>query len=248
MKKYLLILFLIVFIVPSFALASWWNPFSWFKKSTPVIKQELIQQKVDVAPSIQLTPVSIKEKVDKPLIEKVAPKKVINTIPVSSTVIQPQTPPNTILCNGKSWNSCPSGQNFFCPASGDAQCLTNSNNNQTVQQQQPQNSDYLNYLNSLNEQLTKDNNAIDKLQVQEKIIAEYLYGYPLTADEITKLDSDNQKMYYANDKNGLKSKDFDLRTQIEKISQDATSLTHGNYNSIHCTSSTLYGITNTNCH
>jgi len=30
MKKYLLVLFLIAFIVPSIAFASWWNPFSWF--------------------------------------------------------------------------------------------------------------------------------------------------------------------------------------------------------------------------
>jgi hypothetical protein len=29
MKKYLLILLLVVFIIPSVALASWWNPFSW---------------------------------------------------------------------------------------------------------------------------------------------------------------------------------------------------------------------------
>lgn len=38
MKKYLLILFLIVFIIPSIALASWWNPFSWkiFQKKQTV--------------------------------------------------------------------------------------------------------------------------------------------------------------------------------------------------------------------
>lgn len=34
MKKYLSALFLITFIIPSVALASWWNPFSWFKKHT----------------------------------------------------------------------------------------------------------------------------------------------------------------------------------------------------------------------
>jgi len=32
MKKNLLVLLLIAFILPSVALASWWNPFSWFKK------------------------------------------------------------------------------------------------------------------------------------------------------------------------------------------------------------------------
>lgn len=30
---------------------------------------------------------------------------------------------NTITCNGKAWNNCPSGQSFYCPPTGDAQCL-----------------------------------------------------------------------------------------------------------------------------
>ena len=41
MKKYLIILFLAVFIIPSIAFASWWNPFSWFKKKVvppPVVQ------------------------------------------------------------------------------------------------------------------------------------------------------------------------------------------------------------------
>jgi len=32
-------------------------------------------------------------------------------------------PPNSILCNGKYWTACPSGQKFHCPATGYAQCL-----------------------------------------------------------------------------------------------------------------------------
>lgn len=28
-----------------------------------------------------------------------------------------------IQCNGKSWNNCPAGQRFYCPATGDAQCI-----------------------------------------------------------------------------------------------------------------------------
>ncbi len=41
MKKYILVLLLTIFIIPSIALASWWNPFSWkvFNK-TPEIKIE----------------------------------------------------------------------------------------------------------------------------------------------------------------------------------------------------------------
>ena len=38
MKKYILILFLVILIIPSIALASWWNPFSWkiFNKKTQI--------------------------------------------------------------------------------------------------------------------------------------------------------------------------------------------------------------------
>lgn len=41
MKKYISFLFLLTFIIPSIAFASWWNPFSWFKKQAtqpPVIQ------------------------------------------------------------------------------------------------------------------------------------------------------------------------------------------------------------------
>ena len=33
------------------------------------------------------------------------------------------TPSNVIVCNGKNWTTCPSGQKFYCPDTGDAQCL-----------------------------------------------------------------------------------------------------------------------------
>lgn len=47
MKKYLLVLFLIVFIAPSVALASWWNPFSWkiFQKKEPIQQVQVKTQK-----------------------------------------------------------------------------------------------------------------------------------------------------------------------------------------------------------
>lgn len=43
MKKYLSIIFLLVLIVPSIALASWWNPLSWFNNWS-FHKQEIIPQ------------------------------------------------------------------------------------------------------------------------------------------------------------------------------------------------------------
>jgi len=47
------------------------------------------------------------------------------------------SPAGNILCNGKYWAPCPSGQRFFCPATGDLQCL--EENVQTVQQIQENN-------------------------------------------------------------------------------------------------------------
>ncbi len=50
MKKYLIILLLATLIIPSVALASWWNPFSWFnnwtfdKRETSVVQQQLIKE------------------------------------------------------------------------------------------------------------------------------------------------------------------------------------------------------------
>lgn len=47
MKKYILVLFLVVFIIPSVVFASWWNPFSWFSKN---IKQPTAVQQVGIVP------------------------------------------------------------------------------------------------------------------------------------------------------------------------------------------------------
>lgn len=48
MKKYLLILFLIVFIIPSIAFASWWNPFSWFNSWTFHKTETIPQEQVEI--------------------------------------------------------------------------------------------------------------------------------------------------------------------------------------------------------
>lgn len=52
MKKNLLVLLLIALILPSVALASWWNPFSWFKKALKdnvevVVPKEIKEVSVD---------------------------------------------------------------------------------------------------------------------------------------------------------------------------------------------------------
>jgi len=37
--------------------------------------------------------------------------------------VQQSIPISGTQCNGKLWNSCPIGQEFYCPSTGDAQCL-----------------------------------------------------------------------------------------------------------------------------
>lgn len=52
MKKYFGILFLIMFIVPSVAFASWWNPLSWkiFKKKEPAPQVQVINTEKEKTP------------------------------------------------------------------------------------------------------------------------------------------------------------------------------------------------------
>jgi hypothetical protein len=55
MRKYLLVLLLTIFIIPSIAFASWWNPFSWFKKQA--VQPSVVQASVPI--SNQTLPVKI---------------------------------------------------------------------------------------------------------------------------------------------------------------------------------------------
>lgn len=175
MKKYLPVLFLIIFLAPSIALASWWNPFSWFKKSTPVVQKEESQKPIEKVISSDSLEKTITNKETSPVLSnKISTKK------MSTPLVQTQSseklvletweqqeardfasadakgwtslistnqlgekryyrkegtqwirknteqeagqPLNTTLCNGQYWNNCPSGQQFYCPISGDAQC------------------------------------------------------------------------------------------------------------------------------
>jgi len=40
--------------------------------------------------------------------------------------VQQTVPSTNFQCNGKEWSACPTGQKFFCPATGDAQCMPSS--------------------------------------------------------------------------------------------------------------------------
>jgi len=67
MRKYLLVLLLAIFIIPSIASASWWNPFSWFKKQA--VQPPVVQ--VSVPATTPIVSTSGKK------VEKVIPKKEI---------------------------------------------------------------------------------------------------------------------------------------------------------------------------
>lgn len=75
MKKYLLILFLIIIFVPSVTSASWWNPFSWKVFSRP----ELVPKEEQV--EVQKTPEEKIEELQKQLddLKKEQPSPVLKT-------------------------------------------------------------------------------------------------------------------------------------------------------------------------
>jgi hypothetical protein len=90
MKKSLSILFLIAFIIPSVAFASWWNPFSWFNswsfhKETPpvVVVQPQLPPSVEVvqfphSPSNEPTP-EIKKEAKKEILKPQQPTIIVPT-------------------------------------------------------------------------------------------------------------------------------------------------------------------------
>ena len=107
MKKYLSLLLLLVFVVPSIALASWWNPRSWFnnwgfifnkksEKSEVVLLQEKIKElETKLDSNLEKQPISDsqpeqKEKnvyVEKPVVVKTESKiqEKTESIPTTET-------------------------------------------------------------------------------------------------------------------------------------------------------------------
>ena len=123
MKKYYL-LFVVILLVPSFAYASWWNPFSW----------NWFGYSENSAPQTQIAPNNASLKLDakdlsttqyetptKPTPEKKqSPTKQQDVVKQTRQAEQPT--PNSTFCNGKYWNDCASGNKFICPTGGDAFC------------------------------------------------------------------------------------------------------------------------------
>ena len=100
MKKIIPVLILAIFIVPSLALASWWNPFSWFKKA-PVLSPVVETQKEPVKSSeIEELKKQIEElknqvvPVKTPVIKEVNKVAPIQVIPVVAPVVVKDFCPN----------------------------------------------------------------------------------------------------------------------------------------------------------
>ena len=103
MKKYLSILFLIAFIIPSIAFASWWNPFTWFRKNTKPTEQPVVQVQQNNS-LIKDAPKSEENKITKnktTTTQKPKPTKKVNTpeyaplkpfVPPPSVITPPETP------------------------------------------------------------------------------------------------------------------------------------------------------------
>lgn len=101
MKKYFLALLLIVFIAPSVAFASWWNPFiwnwPWVKKITPpeeILQPDLATEEINTREEKTVTPSPEKteeKKVSTP-IKPTTPAIPITTSITSTTVITPPAP------------------------------------------------------------------------------------------------------------------------------------------------------------
>ena len=166
MQKYATLAISIVFI-PSIAFASWWNPFTWFSYQVPV--QSSIASSHTIKPvtptdnnppavaPIKKSPVEKKKPVEKPIV-KITP----TVTPTTETAIN-TVPPETTLCNGIYWKKCPAGQDFICPASGDARCQV-----PTPQNPSPINNDDGYQQKLLNDQAARQAQAQQEAQYQQQ--------------------------------------------------------------------------------
>ena len=105
MKKYILILLLIAFIVPSVALASWWNPFSWFNgwtfhKEEVVVPIEIIPIETEKTPEEKIS--DLQKQLDE-LKNKQPDSNPTKTTPVIKEfkkiipVVKTETKPNEVI-------------------------------------------------------------------------------------------------------------------------------------------------------
>lgn len=103
MKKLILFVLFSCVLAPSLALASWWNPFTWFTKVEPV---PVVQQVVPIVIPAPVAPAPL------PVVKKVTPKEVVKKNPIKSSVAGCVSTTGYSLTTGLSCsgdNSCTSG-------------------------------------------------------------------------------------------------------------------------------------------
>ncbi|GEM_PF-6357163 len=160
-KREFLIILVICFTIPSVAFASWWNPFTWKIFSLPLqVKYEksivspintvsssntILEQSKTNNESVEIK--KLKKEVEnlKNIPTKAAKIKSEPTGTSQNNYLSPMqplpkptasiVPSNTTFCNGANWNKCPDGQDFVCPAIGNAYCQYPPS--QSSQQQAP---------------------------------------------------------------------------------------------------------------
>jgi len=100
MKKYFLVILLIIFIVPSIAFASWWNPFSWFNGWTFHKEDSASQMQIDTQKTSEEKIIELQKQIDDlkkqqpststttkaPVVEKKVTPKVSIPAPVEPTL------------------------------------------------------------------------------------------------------------------------------------------------------------------
>lgn len=98
MKKYILVIVLMSFIIPSVALASWWNPFTWniFKRKVTPPVEVVVQEPVatSAVEKLEVKEESKKEVKQLPIISTSKKLQEVPKItPVVAPVITPVAPP-----------------------------------------------------------------------------------------------------------------------------------------------------------
>jgi vacuolar-type H+-ATPase subunit I/STV1 len=114
MKKYIISLILIVLIIPSVALASWWNPLSWFNNWT-FHKQEITQEIKEMS-NQSIEPIKKETRADNPLVKDEKPKK---------EIVEPQKQTNNNIVNTKTETPLINNTNLIdlCPNLGGIQSV-----------------------------------------------------------------------------------------------------------------------------
>lgn len=94
MKNKIIVIFLFFILIPNLAFASWWNPFSWFKKQ--IVQPPIVQVSVPV-------PTSTNNKQNDKQIEKekvVIQKQEKQRVKLGSKQIAPATSAHPVISNG----------------------------------------------------------------------------------------------------------------------------------------------------